>query len=145
VLHRDPTLLDIASGVLKGPLLILVLIVNGAVYGLQAGVEIFAGSWIGPDMILVIEAATQVLSLAVIAGTIAYHLYNYYVKDEEDIRQEQVAEALEYFVEEQEQKDTELEITDEGKMKILYRLQELDINDLPVERIKEIIDDIQQK
>lgn len=134
---------DPVTALFKGPLLLLVLVVNGIVYGAQNGVRIFAGGWLTPSTIQSVEAVTQVLSLMVILGTILYHAYNYVVDTPTDVRQEQIDEALRVITENQ-ASGADVEITDEGKMRILYRLKDLDVNELSVEEIERIIEQVQQ-
>ncbi|AUO79294.1 hypothetical protein [Salinibacter phage M31CR41-2] len=134
---------DPITTVFRGPILLLVLVVNGIMYGAQNGVRIFAGGWLTPATVQTIEAATQVLSLMVIVGTIIWHLYDYAVDTETDVRQEQIDEALQLIAENQ-ASGTDVEITDEGKMRILYHLKDLDVGELTVAEIKAIIEQVQQ-
>lgn len=134
---------DPVAAVFKGPLLLLVLVVNGIMYGAQNGAEIFAGGWMTEASVQNVEAVTQVLSLLVILGTMCYHIYNYMVETETDVRQEQIDEALQTLAD-QKARGADVEITDEGKMRILYRLKDLDVNELSVGEIKRIIEQVQR-
>jgi hypothetical protein len=134
---------DPITAIFRGPILILVLVVNGLMYGTNNGVELFAGGMLSPATVQNVEAITQGLSLMVILGTIMWHAYDYFVDTETDVRQEQIDEALQLITENQ-AKGTDVEITDEGKMRILYRLKDLDVENLSVEEIKHIIEQVQQ-
>lgn len=132
------------EGAVKGPVMLLVLAANGAAYAVSRGVNLMLGGYLAPETVTLIESVTQVLSLATILGTMAWHLLiKRFITTEEERRQQQIDRALRHLSE-HEGAEADVEITEEGAMRVLYRLRSKEGETIDVDDVQNVIEEVRE-
>lgn len=115
-------------------LLTLVLSVTGARYLFsRLGDALWSG---GFDM----SFAADALSFLVVLVSALYGLFQWLTETPEDERQKNINRALEMVAEKQAR---EVEITDEGKVRVIWRLRDENVDEGVIEEVEETIEEVQ--